>query len=664
MVKIKSGISLALLLLILTTTLGWTADTEENEEIFTLGEVIVTGELQTVNLATTVTEVSAADLEVRGAKNVADALKLLPGVNVQTADNNRSEATVSIRGFDQSDLKVLIDGVPIYGQYDHRFDLSLIPVDTIAKITIIKGASSVLYGANTMGGVINIITKHGTAKPKTEITTSFGDYSTQNYFISHGGSSDKFNYWLNYSFRESDGFRLSSDFDRHGKFGIGTTTAEDGGKRDGSDYIKQSINAKLGYIPNTQSQLYLTLNYINNEKGIPDNDWFFSDWQQWLLSLVGEHHFNDQLRIKANIFYVDQDNTLEDTDTTNRGWFYKSTHDNYSAGGKLQTFWDLGRYSFLKIGTSFIRDNSEHSEIANPGERWKDTGEYESDIYSLAMEDEILVNDRLSLVIGTSWDYYDPRKADDQPVPDSDSSFNPQIGMLVNVSDTTSIHASVGKKTRFPHLKELFSDLVGGNPNLKPQKTIAYEIGVNHQFNPDVNSSVVYFYNDIEDLIQRDSIIQGADKVPYYKNIGAARIQGLEVTFDADISRRLQAGFNYTYMLTRDKETDRELEGRPRHRANLDVHYDFPVGLLVSAQASYTQRQFYNYKPSRKTAPIWTKMPDYFLLNMRFEQQLHLVAGIDSKLFLQLNNLTDKDYVNYDLLQPGRSFLIGMNAKF
>lgn len=669
MIKSKLTTFMVSMLFMLTATTGWSAEADESAATFTLGEVIVTGEQQTVNLATTVTEVTATDLKLRGAKNVSDALKLLPGINIQTAGNNRSEQTVSIRGFEQSDLKVLIDGVAIYGQYDHMLDLSLIPVDSIAKITITKGASSVLYGANTMGGVINIVTKRGTSKPQTDITTSFGDYGTQNYSVSHGGSSDKFNYWVNYTFCESDGFRLSSDFDEHSdKFGIGSNLDEDGGKRDGSDYTKQSVNAKFGYTPNDSSQLYMAMNYVNNEKGIANNDWEFSDWQQWQVSLLGEHRFSEQLRIKTNIFYVNQDNTLRDTDLSNRGYFYKSGRDNHSIGGNVQAFWNVGEVNFLKLGASFTRDNSQHSEVSQPSESWEDIGEYESDIYSLALEDEITVNDWLAVVIGTSWDYYDPRKAEsdgvDQPVPDSDSSFNPQIGVVITASDATTIHASVSKKTRFPHLKELFSDMVGGNPDLEPQQTTAYEIGLAHQFSPSIDGSVAYFYNDIKDLIYRDNIFQGQEKISYYRNIGSSRIQGLETTLNADITTRLTAGFNYTYMITKDKETDRELEGRPRHRANLDLRYDFSCGLLVSAQGSYTQRQFYTYKKNKRDDGTWTKMPDYFLLNMRLEQQLPAVAGVDCKLFLQLDNLTDKNYINYDYLQPGRSFLVGMNAKF
>ncbi|MEZ4600819.1 MAG: TonB-dependent receptor [Syntrophotaleaceae bacterium] len=635
-----------------------------NGEVFSLGEVIVSGEDQVVNLATTVNEVTAEDIKQRGAQTVAEALTLLPGLYV--AMGGKDQSFVNIRGFDQSDVKLLIDGVPVYEQYFRTLDLSQIPTDFIAKITVTKGASSVLYGPNTLGGVINIITKKAGSKPSASATAAWGDYNTQEYSVSVGAPIDDFNFWLGYSYRDSDGYRLSDDFEPDAKFYGENNFLEDGGKRDDSAYIKRTFNTKVGWDPAKNTSLYLTFDYQNNVKGIPDRVWTFTDWEQYNINLVGQVQIAEWLRLKSRVFYVDHDDTIEDTDlafTGTRHFFLKSAYDNYSVGGDVQSFMDFGKWSFLKVGLSFVRDNCEQTEVPLSGGGWVDAGEFESDTYSIGVEDEIRPLDWFAITVGASYDYYDPRKADDPrnpndgDVPSSIDVFNPQMGVVVDVSENTQLHGSVGKKTRFPHLQELYSSVAGGNPDLDPQKTIAYEIGVTQVFSDNITGTLAYFYNDIEDLIERITIPGTRDRI--YVNIGEARTQGVEATLGVDITDNFWAGFNYTYLSTKNKDTGNELEARPRHRANIDLRYRFPFGLTTAMQASYTQRQYYEDFDGN-----WKRGPDYFLLNARAEQILGSLYNVQGRVFIEVQNITDKFYHESEHLAPGRNFLAGLNFTY
>ena len=636
--------------------------------VFTLGEVVVTAKKETVNLATTVTEITQEDIKAQGAQTVADALSLLPGVDVHTG--GKAQSFVNIRGFDQEDVKVLIDGVPAHEAYFGTLDLSLIPVDAIAKITVIKGVSSVLYGANTMGGAINIITKKGSEEPFTSFTTSFGDYNTRNYILNHGAKTGDFNYWLTYSYRESDGFSLSHDFDDKNRHtGKGSDYNEDGGKRDLSDYIKRTLNAKIGYEPDKDTKIYLSFDYHNNERGCPtefDRYWAFSEWNQWHINLAGEKKFNDIFTLKTRVFYVDHDDTLtdvswDDEHTTSRKWFKKSSYDDYSAGGEAHAYFDFGRFSLLKAGFNYMRDNHKQKDLLDEDCRsvqmgwdqvgWQDEEEYEADTYTLALEDEIKATDRLSFVLGLSYDYFNPKKAYNQPVPDSMDTINPQGGVLFYMTDATRLHASIGKKTRFPQLKELYSEYAGGNPELDPQKAVCYEIGADHSFTESVTWSIAYFYNDIDDMIDREK----RDGEDVYINIGEARIQGVETSLDISVFDSLYTGINYTYLSTCDKENNnRELEGRPRHKLNFDLRYRFSFGLSANLQASCTQRQFEYDRDGEKR-----KYPDFCLVNIKLNQDLGNIMGIDSELFARVSNITDKDYDEGHPM-PGRNFLIGL----
>jgi len=216
------------------------------------------------------------------------------------------------------------------------------------------------------------------------------------------------------------------------------------------------------------------------------------------------------------------------------------------------------------------------------------------------------------------------------------------------------LHASIGKKTRFPHLKELYSKHAGGNPNLKEQEAMTYEVGAEHFFTGSLKGWFSYFYNDIEDLIDREKV--AGDWV--YKNIGDARIQGVEGGLDYQASDNFWLGANYTYLATKDKENDRELEGSPRHKLSFDFRYLFSFGLTANLQAAYTHRQFEYDDKANETR----KYPDFFLLNVKLVQKLGSRFGVDSEAFVSVRNITDKNYDEGHPM-PGRNFLAGLTFR-
>jgi len=650
-----------------------------NDNVFTLGEVVVTAERSVATTSTTVTELSENDIVARGEETAAQALEQLPGVDVQTG--GKGQSYVSIRGFDQRDLKVLIDGVPAYEAYEGLIDLSMIPTESISKITVTKGASSVLYGANTMGGVVNIITKKGGKEPVSEVTASFGNNGARDFLTNLGGSSGNINYWLTYGYRTSDGFRLSDDFNPSDPdVGIGTAYNEDGEVRDLSDYIKRTINAKVGYDPNEDTSLYLSFDYHNNERGVPTESsryWAFTKWDQWQLNLVGEHAFTDTLKIKARAFYVKHDDTLTDVSwdedhTTNpkQKWFETSSYDDYSQGAEIQGFLNLGKWADLSIGLNYLKDDHKQQDYydaiaaaANTTKKYtaqvgfQPEKEYSADTYTFAVEDEIMPVDRLSVVLGVSFDRFKPVKTYDQPVPGTISEFNPQIGATYDINNNSSLHASIGKKTRFPHLKELYGTVVGGNPDLDPEKALSYELGASHTFTKQITGSISCFYNDISDLIVS---LKDANKNKYYANVNKASTKGIETDLSVQIMDGFSGTINYTYMSTKDDSNGgRELEGKPKQRLNLDLRYQAPFGFTANLQSSYTSGEYWednNYK--------WVKLDSFNLINVKITQDVTRFLIKNSELFLQVNNFTDHNYYETNGPEPGRSFMAGLTVRY
>jgi len=656
------------------------ADAEKTgPRVFELGMVLITAKEEKVDLATTVSKITSEDIYIQGARDVADAINFAPGIDI--SHNPKGDAKFSLRGFGDDAVKVLIDGVIVHEVYAGSVSLDQFPVDSISRIEITKGASSVLYGPNTLGGVINIITNEGGDKPFTRFTTSFGGNSTQNYIFSHGAPVGKFNYWLTYSSRSTDAFELSDDFDPDNpRTGLGSAYNEDGGDRDLSSYTKRTLNAKIGYRADDDSRVYLTFDYHNNEKDCPtakNRYWAFSEYDQWHLNLVGEHDFNDWLFMKTRLFYVDHKDTLEDVGgwdanhVTAKKWFEKSAYDDLSVGGEFQAYLDFGGRNLIKAGFSYLKDNSKQLEFYDDETRpvikgWAQAGfqpeqEYETDIFSLAIEDEISATDKLAIVIGISYDWFNPQKANDQPPPDSADAFNPQIGLVYDASDSLSFHGSVSRKTRFPQLNEMYSEHLGGNPELDPKKNTSYEIGVKKAFSSIVNTSVAIFYNDIKDDIDQVPHPVSGDDI--FVNIGESEIKGLEMTLDATIPFGLYAGLNYTCLFAEAKADDNaptlDSEGIPNHKINLDLRYAFDFGLLAYLQGSYVDGIIEYDKGGNKV-----NLDSYFLFNAKIVYHLNNKGKLDTRFFAEAKNIFDEDYDRGDGPNPGRSFSVGLTLTY
>jgi len=629
-----------------------------------LGEVVVYGERE--DIASTVSELSASDIEKNGIQNVADALELVAGSDVQSA--GKGEGHVSLRGFEQRNLKVLIDGVPAYEGYFGTVDLSAIPTESIEKIIVTKGASSVLYGANTMGGVVNIITKKGMGKGKTNFLSSFGSHKAKNYILSRSSRLEKFNYYLNYSRRSSNGFRLSGDFNANNQWtGESSEYCEDGGIRELSDYEKQAFVANFGFRPDENTRANLSASYFKQERGCLVSMyryWRFSGWAQGQINLAVEKKLSPAATVKTRIFYVDHsDELIDDADSTiaagGKSWFDKSRYDDFSAGGEISSFIKIGGSNLLRTRVSYQKDQNRQLEyntknwsgtVVVPG--WGDEETYEVETFCIGAEDSINFGERISFVLGAGFDCFRPVKSADLEKPDSIQTFNPQAGINFNTGENTLLFASIGKKTRFPTMKELYSEHAGGNPNIKKQTTIATEIGIEKKFSNAVNFSASIFRNQVNDLIEN------VNKT--YVNIEKIEMRGVEAEIKADVSRRLNITGNYTYLYAKVKKdetggkVDIKLGQRPEYKINLIPRYDFPCGLSASLPFSFSGRQ----KVDDRYAA------SYFLLNAKIAYKLRAPRRISPEIFASVSNILDADYEEGNGPMPGRNFLAGLKLVF
>ncbi|MDP8257078.1 MAG: TonB-dependent receptor plug domain-containing protein, partial [Candidatus Alcyoniella australis] len=316
---------------------------DDDQSTFTLGEVVVLGKRSPAQRTSFAVLIDAKDIKALGAQNVAEALAADSGSRIDAAPtsisaNGKHESLVSLRGLDPRNVAVLVDGVPIYEPYFHVLDLSKLPVGDVASIRIARGASSVLYGPNTLGGAINIVTLRGCATPRTRLSAGYGDVNAWRGSARTSGAYKDFDYYLAPAFSTSAGYLTSQQME--------PTRNEDGKLRNNSDSEDLSLSGRLGYSGSLGS-VALSAGHYEFEGGVPFNmeavdpsTLWRKDWRKSSVALHAELVPTDWLLLRSKLFYVRFYNTITTYENAGMSAVLSeglaiSTYDNDVAGFSL-----------------------------------------------------------------------------------------------------------------------------------------------------------------------------------------------------------------------------------------------------------------------------------------------------------------------------------------
>ncbi|HOV89623.1 MAG TPA: TonB-dependent receptor [Syntrophorhabdaceae bacterium] len=667
---------------------------KKDYNVFTLGEIYVTGEkLPATKEVTQATEITAEEIEASNSKTVAEALNFVEGIRVSTG--RKSEPNIQIHGFDQSRALILIDGVPYYETNYGKLDLNVIPVDNIAKIEVEKGVSSVLYGPNGMAGVINIVTKKPTDKPTIDALIETGDYRSNKFSVSHGMKINKFSYWLNYSHQEARGWYMSHDFDpRPGQIGYKNPTLnikrilEDGGVRDNSATRTNSIWAKVGVEPSTDSEYYLNFHYIERYKESPSsigtiltNTVFrakpmFSQFTQipkydnWGVDLSGQEKLGDLVKAKAKLFYhYHVDDYVSYYDETYMRPIAVSRYEDSTIGGSLLSDIKLASIDTLKLSFHFRRDSHKERD-----DEYLPFDESVSHTGSVGLENELNLSKNFSVVAGLAYDWFNVVSSENSNLdkngnfinrtklntPDYDSKLNPMIGATFTFTNGTKVFGSAARKIRFPTLQQLYSSK-GGNIDLTAEKSWNYVLGVSRELTKYARGELSLFCHDISDFITRDvPTIDGK-----YMNIGKIRMVGFELSGEVNPAKDLGFKLGYTYNNATDRSPGRvtnRVLNVPEHKVDLTMKYLVPVvGVRLDMTGLYMGQSWGQLPTSSSPTTSAEKTNDYLIFNARVSKTIWK----NVEAYFAVNNILDKNYeTELDFPAPGRNMFLGIKASY
>ncbi len=619
---------------------------------FDLGEILISKDEEVVLGSNSISEISYRDIEIRNAQTVQEALEFIPGIRITTGSKN--EPYVKIRGFNQDKVLILLDGIPVASPYYGYIDLNQIPSESIAKIKVLKGLVSPLYGANAMGGVINIITKTAGEKPYLQIDNGTSINNTHYHIFSYGAKIKDITYWSSGSFRKSDGYELSRDFK--------AKRNEDGKRRENSYYEKKCVFFKIGLKKPAGHNLITSFNYINNENGISPHVssskpkyWRFTQWKRLMLSIVDKIKIIDNFFIKCRVFYDKYDNTLKSFDdatytTQHLSSSWTSTYDEYSLGTGIYVYLKSGKAHSLKGTINFKKDvHKEQDDIEEPWET------HEIHTYSIAAQDDIKISDKLCLSIGANLDLFKQARSTTERRGADITSFNPMLFTKYSPDPATSVYLSVSKRTRFPTLNQLYSQ-TSGNPDLKEQKNINFETGLKRSICKASTFELSYFYNNVNDLIER------ASKNDPFLNISKAIFQGLETDAQLKIGRSVSCKIGYTYIDAQDKNPEllghhtKKIAYTPKHKADLELNYYINPVLSCHLLGSYCGQRYYYDSDN-----IQQSLGGYFVWNVKLIQRLLK----NWQISITIENIFDRNYQEEEgYPQPGRTIFFSVKGSF
>jgi outer membrane receptor protein involved in Fe transport len=684
------------ILLVCSMLLSSAAAQTADQAVYKLGEVVVTGEMAGIDSVAISDTITAQEIEATNSRTVAEALKFAPGVIMTRGRKNEPE--VSVHGFGQEKTLVLIDGIPYYETYYGKLNLDQIPAEIISKIEITKNAPSVLYGPNAQIAVINVVTRKGTPEPSFTIAGDVGEDDTYSASLSHGNQVGNINYWLTYVHRESDGWRLSDDFEPE----VATRARrwmpdydgiiEDGGLRENSDYETDKLWARIGLTPSERSEYFLSLHTIQSEFGHPpatneyriftrrnDSPGFstfarFGAYDDWGIDLSGRQVLSKALTLRGKLFYHDhEDEYVSFEDPAYESRIAASTYKDYLAGGNLiadfsLADWHEGHFSFHYRGDSHeARDDT-----------YLPYNEYFSHTYSLGTEQKWVHSSGLSVFAGVSYDWFRVADAEDyvfdrddnflgqQDLEETDTTeeFNPMIGAFYRL-DGTELYGSVARKTKFPNLQQLYSSR-SGNPELDSEISVNYTAGVRHKFSDWLSAELAGFYHDISDWISRDYYEEGFTGDEIYQNIEEISMRGFETAIRIRPNASLSLQLDYTYNDAENDSSRRasdEVIGVPENKFGVGCDFTVPKILArLNLRGIYVDEMYEQLPTASRPDEEIIKSDDYFIVNARLSTKPYFAAV---SAYAEVDNIFDEDY-EQEIGFPGRgrNFRVGLKAEF
>lgn len=577
----RKALCVSILAVLLEIQVGVAADISEQDvkEVHTVNVTANRTEQLDLDTPAATSVITHEDLKNSGAKNAFDAVTDIPGVTsfsygASGFEYGAMDSRTNIRGLERGAL-ILVNGVPV--NLNGKGGLSSIPVASIDHIEVVKGAASVLYGSEALGGVVNVITK-SPDKEGGSVSVGIGNMGSKSYNVSYGTPKFFVAVDRNYFGRQDPSTPVRSDIGLRKK-GYEYYTAREKGNTLGLFFSgKLSDHWTLNYSRSESKSAFTQLSTESNtiKRAKHSTTYKYKDDKN-IASLIYKNGTTT-----GTIFYNDRD--LSGWNRVHSSHIYKPSDSEYIArqyGIDIQHEWDFrGGKDYLIAGILGKRETykTESGPVyANP----------HRSSYAVYGSYSYQINPKWTTILGLRYtDIKDPVK--DQHV------LTPQFQMLHSINKESSLYVNVGKAFTMPNLGDTFKRVsnqfhsVSGR-NLKPEEGWNYELGYKHISKKD-SWKIALFYMDFKNFFAWKPDTDG--RMTIRVNGGRYRNAGIEAEYGRLLSDRLKFNVGVSYSNPKQMEIDQSYwkQANPKLQFTGGLHYTSPTWLAGTSFNFVTKR--------------------------------------------------------------------------
>lgn len=524
--------------------------------------------------------ISAEEIERADVVHIGELLETeLPGLEFSYSMNQ--QVSLNMQGFGGNSVLFLVDGERLAGETLDNIDYNRLNLDNVARVEIVKGAASSLYGSNAVGGVVNIITKEPSEPWSVNVNTRYSTLGEKVGSLSAGFKAGKLSGLTNAQYVQNDSIPLKNDGDYSKIYGS----------------WNYNIKQQLIYKPTDNLKFTGKAGYYFRQRDASED--VKDNYRDFSGSLKAEYDFGESDNITLSYTFDQYDKS--DFLVANR----RDVREYSNVQHNVRALWShsFGEKDNIVFGGDFMRDYLLSYQFEDGAKT-----QYTGDLFGQL---DWNPTERLNFVSGLRFDYFSDRGL---------FHASPKLGAMYKIGNC-SVRASYAGGFRAPSLKEMYMSfnmanifMIYGNPDLEPEESHNFSLSAEYMTRR-YNLTVTGYYNLVDNRIT--TAWSEALKGQLYTNMAPLQVAGVDLNFSAAYDFGLKYRISYTYTHERIEKGQPMTSSTRPHSATVKIEYgkDWRVygfdvaltGRLMSAVTSDVYTSLTDYtQTERQTYPGYT----------------------------------------------------------